>query len=396
MRLSTELFLKVQSQLNRVATIKAIANTLPATHKETSMADIELWLSQVDKHYKAFLKEHSYFKVSWPAAFINHEYFARNTHQEEAQLVMTTKLALARLKHALTGALNPGNITQNSTSRFQSRLPDISLPKFDGEYSKWPAFRELFGSLILDNARLTNIEKLHYLRSCTEGSPALVIGSLPLTGDSLQASWELLISRYENKRLTIQAHLDQLFNITTPTAKHAASLTKMISTVAEENKALQSLGVSQDMWDCILVHHVSRHLDRVTRKAWETSLGVSQEYPRFQRLESFVTSRARALERIEATQPTPTSKPVKKSATAHQSSTQQTAASSSSPYPCDCCSSSHFIVVCSKFRELSIADRRRLAVNKRLRFNCLGRHNARSCKSTRDANVLWTASYNAT
>lgn len=164
----------------------------------------------------------------------------------------------------------------------------------------WPSFRELFSSVVLDSSRLNNVEKLHYLRSCVQGPAEQLIRSLPLTGDSLQPSWELLVARYENKRLVIQAHLDNLFSLTMATPKDAAFLTKLISTVSEANKALQSLGMTQDMWDCLLVHHVSRYLDRDTREAWETSLGSSQEYPRFSQLETFLNSRARAFERIEA------------------------------------------------------------------------------------------------
>ncbi|EZA62185.1 hypothetical protein X777_02810 [Ooceraea biroi] len=122
---------------------------------------------------------------------------------------------------------------------------------------------------------LTRVEKLHYLRSSMQGSADQLIRSLPMTDDSLQASWDLLISRYENKRLIIQAHLDKLFDLTMTSSKSAASIMGLVSTVSESNKALQSLGMSQDMWDCVLVHYISRFLDRDTREAWETSLGSS-------------------------------------------------------------------------------------------------------------------------
>ncbi|XP_036142100.1 uncharacterized protein LOC118645334 [Monomorium pharaonis] len=39
--------------------------------------------------------------------------------------------------------------------------------------------------------------------------------------------------------------------------------------------------------------------------------------------------------------------------------------------------------MCTKFRELSVQDRHKVAVDKRLCFNCLGRHSVRLCKSLR-------------
>ncbi|KAI4478531.1 hypothetical protein M0804_011854 [Polistes exclamans] len=74
------------------------------------------------------------------------------------------------------------------------------------------------------------------------------------------------------------------------------------------------------------MHYISRHLDHSSRESRETSLGSSLEYPTFKQLEEFVNSKARALERIEATTAQSSAaktQPLKKPATAHQTATQQ-------------------------------------------------------------------------
>ena len=186
---------------------------------------------------------------------------------------------LSRFRRNLCGASSSHTVSRDSEPQAHSRLPDIKLPKFNGDYANWPSFRELFSAVILQHAKLNDVEKLHYLRSCVQSPAEQLIRGLPLTRDSLQSSWDLLTSRYENKRLIMQSHLDNLFSLAHASSKSAASLTKLISTVSEANKALHSLGMTEYMWDCFLVHHVSRFLDRDTREAWETSLGSSQEYP---------------------------------------------------------------------------------------------------------------------
>lgn len=45
------------------------------------------------------------------------------------------------------------------------KLPQITLPVFSGDYSAWSAFYEMFNSLIHTNASLTNLQKLHQIKS---------------------------------------------------------------------------------------------------------------------------------------------------------------------------------------------------------------------------------------
>ncbi|XP_011858259.1 PREDICTED: uncharacterized protein LOC105555829 [Vollenhovia emeryi] len=389
-RLSTELTLKVRSQMSRFNTIKLIADEKVVDPESTSLGEVNAALSQLEELHKAFLKDHAYFEITWPEAYLDHEYFADNINEKEAHLVISAKLLLNKVKQRLTPS-SPRAASPDPEKPVHSRLPDIKLPKFNGDYSTWPTFRDLFSSVILQHSKLNDVEKLHYLRGCVQGSAEQLIRGLLLTGESLQPSWELLTSRFDNKRLIIQAHLDGLLNLSHALSKNAASLTKLVSTVSEIDKALSSLGMAEHMWNCFLVHHVSRFLDRDTREAWETSLGSSQEYPRFAKFETFLNARARALKRVEAAPPssghsskvTPSSsKSANKKATAHQVSAPTHSQSfSAAAHPCDICNGQHFIVTCSKFRDLTPAQRKTTAIDKRLCFNCLGRHNVRSCRS---------------
>ncbi|XP_011858273.1 PREDICTED: uncharacterized protein LOC105555842, partial [Vollenhovia emeryi] len=195
---------------------------------------------------------------------------------------------------------------------------------------------------------------------------------------------------YENKRLLIHACLDKLFASSTPVPRKAASLDRLISGVKEALKGLEALEVTDKLGDCAVVYHVTRLLDRATREQWENSVGATRDYPTFTKLEEFLTTRMRALERIESTTAQPGSSsappPTKKTA-AHQSAHQV-----DTSYPCDCCGAQHFIVMCSKFRELPPSERHTVAIQKRLCFNCLGRHSVRACKSQRGSLALVSSS----
>ena len=140
-------------------------------------------------------------------AHLDHHYFTNNIHEKEAHHVLSAKLMLSRLRRNLSGASSSHTVSRDPEPQAHSRLPDIKLPKFNGDYANWPSFRELFSAVILQHAKLNDVEKLHYLRSCVQGPAEQLIRGLPLTRDSLQPSWDLLTSRYENKRLIMQSQL---------------------------------------------------------------------------------------------------------------------------------------------------------------------------------------------
>ncbi|XP_071575585.1 uncharacterized protein [Temnothorax nylanderi] len=275
-RLSTELTLKVQTQINRLATVQNIGETLSSCAEDSSLEEIIQISMHLEKVLKAFLKEHSYFEVSWPAALIQHEYFSKNVYAAKARDYMAARRAVAKIKSGFLERPAPKSVSESSQfSHDNQRLPDINIPSFKGDYAAWPTYRDLFKAVIYDSRRFTDVEKLHYLRLSFEGLPAQLISGLPLTGDSLKPSWEMLVDRYKNKRLLIQSYLDQLFASSTPVQKNAAALDKLLNTFKEEIKGLQSLGVSQDLGDCILVYQLSRQLDRQTKEQWEMSLGAA-------------------------------------------------------------------------------------------------------------------------
>jgi hypothetical protein len=48
-----------------------------------------------------------------------------------------------------------------STTSTEVKLPTINLPHFNGEYTEWTVLYDSFLSLIHENAKLENIQKLH-------------------------------------------------------------------------------------------------------------------------------------------------------------------------------------------------------------------------------------------
>ena len=273
-RLPTKFTLKVKTQMGRVVLLVDALNSLQEYHSDMSEEELNAQVAHVEETYEAFIKEHSYLEETCPSAFTDHDYFDSAVYVEGCRAYSSFKRFAARLRSALTPLPRQSRAPQSaSDTQLTSRLQGIALPKASDDKSQWPTFHEMATCLILESNRLTDEQRLHYLRGCLESAPT--------------------------------------------------------------------------------------QLSRNTR--------------------------ARALERIE-------SAPIhiRRSPTTRRTSSQlrtparptSSSSSASASYPCDCCNGSHFIVMCTRFRELNHAERRKIAVDRRLCFNCLGRHNARSCKST--------------
>ncbi|XP_011867274.1 PREDICTED: uncharacterized protein LOC105561682, partial [Vollenhovia emeryi] len=125
-RLSTELALKVQTQLGRISTLKAIAEILPESLAETSVEEVnQLWL-QIEETHKALLKEHAYFEVSWPSTLTHHKHFSGNAHQEETLCHAQAQRIIGVLRHSLTASSAQSTcaleLISSSTTHYSARL----------------------------------------------------------------------------------------------------------------------------------------------------------------------------------------------------------------------------------------------------------------------------------
>lgn len=78
------------------------------------------------------------------------------------------------------------------------------ISKFNGELENWVLFIDIFNALFYNNAGLTNIQRLHYLKSSVTDAAADVIKSFSITSENYQVTYNELVKQYENKALSIQ------------------------------------------------------------------------------------------------------------------------------------------------------------------------------------------------
>ena len=141
-RLSTELTLKVKTQMGRFQMLQEAVSSLLVDPNTFSLNELAALTAHVEEVHKAFLKEHTYFETTWPSALTDHPYFKDSIHMYGCRAYSTYKQTAARVKEALTLPVQIAVPTHGTTEHTaHSRLPDINLPSFSGDYWKWPQFR---------------------------------------------------------------------------------------------------------------------------------------------------------------------------------------------------------------------------------------------------------------
>ncbi|EZA46352.1 hypothetical protein X777_00247 [Ooceraea biroi] len=138
------------------------------------------------------------------------------------------------------------NHARGMSSQDKVKLPTLDLSKFDGTYSQWLLFRDTFQALVDKNTVLENIQKFYYLKSCLHGNAAQILQSLEMSADNYATAWDLLKSRYENKRLLIYHHIQVLFEVNSLMKESASQLRKLIDDTQKHLRALRTLGEPTD------------------------------------------------------------------------------------------------------------------------------------------------------
>lgn len=263
--------------------------------------------------------------------------------------------------------------------RMEIKLPHLQIPKFNGDYTLWTSFRDLFQSSIGNRNSLTGSQKLHYLKSFLEDDAAQLVRSYQVTDANFDVAWEALDNRYNNKRLLISAQFKKLFGQVASTSESAASIRKLMDTTTECVRALNALDLPTEHWSSIIVFIVSQRLEAETHKQWELSL-THNDIPTYEQLTTFMEQRCRSLEAAG-----------KLNASSPSSNVKKPTASSSKPKAsfhvntgnCRMCSGDHSITNCEKFKKLRVYDRRNFVQRQHLCFNCFdSQHLAPDCNKT--------------
>ena len=372
---------------------------IEAKENNTKVSEIELRLNIIERAFDEFDNIQSDLEILDE----NEDIERAPTHD-----LFCEAISLARdiLKGNSPSSLTSSNVTQlhlntpenmlTNDAEAHIRLPTIGLPTFNGSYDKWLNFRDTFTALIHENQRLSNIQKLFYLKSCLQDEAARLIESLQTATENYLIAWDLLKKRYENKRVIVNTHIKALFDLTLNTHNLHFSLRQLLDHLLQHLSALDNLESAEKQRDMLIIHLMYSKLDQKTKVEFENTL-QDDNIPTLTDFKDFLTKKCFTLETMHSSSASTLNKFVKLDYKGNKQ-TQRTFAVTNTENKsklCLYCQGMHFIFQCSKFVALSVDEKYREVRKLKICSNCLRPgHFKNECKSgnckicSRDHNTL--------
>ncbi|XP_029665859.1 uncharacterized protein LOC115237141, partial [Formica exsecta] len=207
-------------------------------------------LKLLDSKWSKFEEQHELLVAEYGAEIKKHEYVTKDVLGQAEEVYVFQREAVLELEEALTKPASPMSPEGPSGNdpRFASRttLPRIQLPNFSGRYEDWPAFRDLFLSIIGKDTSIAQVEKLHYLKTCLKGEEELLIRNISTTGKNYESAWEMLTSYYENKGLLVRAYIANFISLQKMKGESPSKLRKIFHCLKSTVSSLENIGRSID------------------------------------------------------------------------------------------------------------------------------------------------------
>lgn len=272
-----------------------------------------------------------------------------------------------------------------------AKIPELKIPTFNGDFSKWTSFFDIFSTLIIKNNTLSNVQRLMHLKGCLTGEPLNLISNLQLTSSNFQIAIQTLSDRYSNNLITINCHIKALLELPSLVKLNAQNLRDFVTAIKQNVEALKGLNVPVDQWDLLLIYINSQKLDYNTRRSYELERDRSV-LPTLDGFLNYLENRCIALEclnfeTLNVSKDKEKPKPRNFQSHPHSQSYHVTAESHKNEKSFEkkclyCDKLNHTLYSCLKFKELSYFDRKNFVQAKQLCFNCLGsKHSSENCNS---------------
>ncbi|XP_062556676.1 uncharacterized protein LOC134221497 [Armigeres subalbatus] len=194
---------------------------------------------------------------------------------------------------------------------------------------------------------------------------------------------EVLTQRYEDKRVVVDKHVENLFNLPKVSQENASNLRKIIDTCTKNVEALKHQNLPVDgLGEQMLVNLIAGKMDKKLRVAWEArqTKNVLSTYPATM---DFLEDQCRIYEKLDTcTKPSAESAKLKTMARSHtlissESKTER------NEHKCQVCKANHELWKCEAFKNKTVSEKYDLLKKCGACFNCFGRgHRTNACSSS--------------
>lgn len=285
-------------------------------------------------------------------------------------------------------------IVQTSTYHPKVRLPEIILPSFDGDVTKWLTFKDRFTSMVHDVVELSEVTKLQYLLTALKGDAATLYDHTQLVAENYEATWKSLHDRYDDSKRIKREYFKALYQLEPMNGSSVEELSRLVNETKRLVRGMERTNEPIRSWDTPLTSLVTYKLDSATLLAWE-QYSADHKIDSYNELMAFCEKQIKVLnsctmrnQRSIDTKPAKVVGAMRNQNNPRQRKTYNTPlacavqSSSTNVIVCPECKADHFLAKCNIFSALSQLQRRERVKEHRLCFNCLrSGHGIKFCRS---------------
>ncbi|XP_037525634.1 uncharacterized protein LOC119402557 [Rhipicephalus sanguineus] len=240
-RIVNEVNQLVQSGQFELSTLHVLHSRLKAVQTELAAlnAELETFLTyeQVAEDYDSVME---YEDAATSALALLEHHMNR--------LKVSSPASTAHPPATTTGEDPPATSEREPTRprrEFGARLPKLELLRFDGSFTRWQPFWDMFRHSVHDNPSLSNTDRFHYLVSLLDGAAAQAVAGIQVTDSSYRDALEILKQRFGNAKLIEHKHLERLRTLKpVRSSSDVSALRKLYDEVQANQRGLANLGVS--------------------------------------------------------------------------------------------------------------------------------------------------------
>lgn len=272
------------------------------------------------------------------------------------------------------------------TAHYEKTNPRIEVPYFDGDYTNWESFRDLFLETIHDNPTLNNAQKMKFLKSKLRGEAEKLIKHLPVSSANYEPCLQIIQQRYDDKRILFKSYMDTLLSQPAIDNPNLTNLKRIHDTTRECLNGLKNLGLDIHALGPVIVYLLQAKLDDVTDKDYLLSVKQSTELPDLEEFLNYLEERFKALtgsrfKKLGQKQPYPKNLQSKNYSnfSNYKSTNNNIAEKRTNTYHatlriCPLCNNEHALWKCTAFLNMDVATRNKTVNNMNICKNCLFRH----------------------
>ncbi|XP_066910906.1 uncharacterized protein [Clytia hemisphaerica] len=142
----------------------------------------------------------------------------------------------------------------SSGRKATTKLPKLTLQKFNGDSLKWKPFLDSFNIAVGENDELSGVEKMNYLKSLLTEKAEQTISGLALSNENYPIAMKLLEERFGDEQIIISSHMNKLLELPKiMNVKDIIGLRILYDTAESQIRSLQAFGLLVKNYGPLLV-----------------------------------------------------------------------------------------------------------------------------------------------